>query len=86
MANHVDIRFLVVPQYTDAEHYEFVNVQREVVTYPVTKAGHVQWGQGGRETEVIIENLPTRHIARLIEALVDSLAYTATGECAADAS
>lgn len=84
--DHIDVRYLVVPQYTDDEHYQVVNVQREVTTYPVTKAGHVQWGQGGREVEVIIENLPTRHIARLIEALVDSLAYTATGECKADAS
>lgn len=86
MAQHIDIRYLAVPQYTDDEHYEYVTVQREVVTYPVTKAGHVQWGQGGREVEVVIENLPTRHITRLIEALVDSLAYTVTGECRDDAS
>lgn len=83
MADRVETSFSVQPKFQDEEHYETVDIKRVTVTYPVTKAGSVQWSQGERRTETIAE-LPVRHIAALIGELVDTLAYTVTGECRND--
>ncbi|MBM4617949.1 hypothetical protein GS540_26705 [Rhodococcus hoagii] len=83
MGTKIETTFSVQPKYLDEEHYETVDIKRVTVTYPVTKAGSVQWSQGERRVETIAE-LPVRHIAALIGELVDTLAYTATGECKND--
>lgn len=83
METRTETSFSVQPKYLDEEHYETVDIKRVTVTYPVTKAGSVQWSQGERRVETIAE-LPTRQIASLITELVDTLAYTATGECKND--
>ncbi|AEV52013.1 hypothetical protein [Rhodococcus phage REQ1] len=83
MATRTETSFSVQPRFLDPEHYEVVDIKRVTVVYPVTKAGSVQWSQGERRVETIAE-VPVRHIAALIGELVDTLAYTVTGECKND--
>ena len=62
----------------EAFDLEAITLVRVVTTYPLTKAGSVQWGQSERlETELM--TIPTHHLPEVLSALANDVGWVASG-------